>query len=187
MKKELEVLEKENTRLKKKIDDLKDLVLLDFLTKAYNRHAFADFLKKSHKEIQWTKSHKSRRRQLSQFSILLIDIDDFKKFNDNFGHLHGDKILKKAAKLLEECVREFDIVARWGGEEFAIILRGATLEQARNKAEFILEQARKRLPITFSIGAIQSNSKYTADQMFKRVDKALFKAKEKGKDQIVTI
>jgi len=187
MKKELEILEKENKRLKKKIDDLKDLVLLDFLTKIYNRHAFENFFKKSYKEINWTKNHKSKRRHISQFSILLIDVDDFKKFNDEFGHLHGDKILKKTAKLLEKCVREFDIVARWGGEEFAIILRGATLEQAENKAEFILEQARKKLPITFSIGAIQLNPKHTADEVFKRVDKALFKAKKMGKDQIVTI
>ena len=187
MKKELEILEKENKRLKKKIDDLKDLVLLDFLTKAYNRHAFSDFLKKSYKEIKWAKDHKSRRKQVSQFSLLLIDIDDFKKFNDKFGHLHGDKILKKAAKFLEESVREFDIVARWGGEEFAIILKGATLEQAKNKAEFILDQARKKLPITFSIGIIKSDTKYSADQMFKKVDKALYKAKEKGKDQVVTI
>jgi len=187
MKKELEILEKENQKLKKKIDNLKDLVLLDFLTKIYNRHAFSDFLKKSYKEINWSKNQKSRRKQLSQFSLLLIDIDDFKKFNDEFGHLHGDKILKKVAKFLEECVREFDIVARWGGEEFAIILRGTTLEQAKNKAEFILDQARKKLPVTFSIGASQSNSKHTADQMFKKVDKALYKAKEKGKDQVISI
>lgn len=187
MKKELEILEKENQKLKKKIEDLKDLVLLDFLTKIYNRHAFADFLKKSYKEINWSKKQKSRRKQLSQFSILLLDIDDFKKFNDKFGHLYGDKILKKTAKFLEETVREFDIVARWGGEEFAIILRGTTLEQAKNKAEFILEQARKELPITFSIGVVQSNPKHTGKNLFEKVDKALRKAKEQGKDQVVVV
>lgn len=185
MKNELQILKKENQKLKEKIKDLKDLVLLDFLTKVYNRRAFSDSLKRAYKEVKWTKNHKTRRRQISQFSLLLIDIDDFKKFNDKFGHLYGDKILKRVAKFLESSIREFDIVARWGGEEFAIILRGANLDQAENKAQFILDQARKKLPITFSIGVIQSNPKYSAKQTFEKIDKALRKAKKQGKNQIV--
>jgi len=185
MTNQLQLLKKENQKLKKQIEKLKDLVTLDFLTKVYNRRAFSDFLKRAYKEVKWTKIHRTRRKQISQFSLLLIDIDDFKKFNDKFGHLYGDKILKKAAKFLEDSIREFDIVARWGGEEFAIILRGANLNQAKNKAEFILEQSRKKLPITFSIGVIQSNPEHSAKQTFEKVDKALRNAKKKGKDQIV--
>ena len=115
----------------------------------------------------------------------MIDIDDFKKFNDKFGHLYGDKILKKTAKFLQKSVRDFDIVARWGGEEFAIILQEATLEQAAERAEIILKKCRKSLPITFSIGIIQSNPKYSARQIFHKVDKALLKAKKHGKNQVV--
>lgn len=185
MKNNLQNLKKENLKLKDEVEKLKDLITLDFLTKIYNRRAFSNFLKKIYKEIKWTTTHKTRRRQISQFSLLLIDVDDFKKFNDEFGHLYGDKILKKTAKFLEDTVREFDIVARWGGEEFAIILRGTSLEQAKIKANFILEQARKKLPITFSIGLIQSNPKNSAKELFEKVDKALRRAKKKGKDQVV--
>jgi len=115
----------------------------------------------------------------------LIDIDDFKKFNDKFGHLFGDKILKRTAKFLQKSVRDFDIVARWGGEEFAIILQEVNLEQARKRAKIILENCRKNLPITFSISVIQSNPKYSARQLFNKVDKTLLKAKKSGKNQIV--
>lgn len=186
MKQEAQILKKENERLKKRVEQLKDLVLLDFLTKVYNRNAFSQFIQKTCKEVSWTKNQKSRRKQLSQFSLLLIDIDDFKKFNDKYGHLEGDRVLKNTAKLLENCTREFDVVARWGGEEFAIILRGTNKEQAENKAKFILQQAREKLPITFSIGLIQSDPGCeSSETMFKKVDKALYKAKEKGKDQVI--
>lgn len=185
MEKKLQILKKENEKLKKEIEKLKDITTIDFLTKLYNRRAFNQFLQRACQSIKWSVKHKTRRQQRTQFSLLLIDIDDFKKFNDEFGHLYGDKILKKAAKLLKESVREFDIVCRWGGEEFPIILRGTNLEQAQKRAKIILKKAQKELPITFSIGVIQSNPKYSANQIFEKVDKALFKAKEKGKNQII--
>lgn len=185
MKKEVKNLKEENQELKEKIEKLKGLVTIDFLTKLYNRRVFSQFLQRACREVRWTKDHKTRRRQRPQFSLLIIDIDDFKKFNDKFGHLYGDKILKKVAKLLEDSIREFDIIGRWGGEEFTIILRGTNLEQAKNKTKFILEQAREKLPVTLSIGVIQSNPKYTAKQIFEKADKALRKAKKQGKDQVV--
>jgi len=180
-----EILKKENAELKDEIEKLKELVTIDFLTKVYNRHAFAHFLKSACKEVKWTAEHMSRRQRREYFSLLLIDIDDFKKFNDKFGHLHGDKVLKKVARFLEKSVRDFDIVSRWGGEEFAIILNEATFEQAKNKAEIILRNARKKLPVTFSIGVISSDPKYTPTQIFKKVDKAVFAAKKMGKNQVV--
>lgn len=178
MKKEIEILKKE-------IKELKKISTVDFLTQLYNRRAFSKFLQRSCQEVKWTAQHKARRQQKSQFCLILIDIDDFKKFNDEFGHLYGDKILKKTAKFLKNSVREFDIVARWGGEEFPIILRGTNLKQAKKRAEIILKKARKELPITLSIGIIQSNPKYSAKQIFNKVDKTLYRAKNKGKDQIV--
>jgi len=185
MKNDLEILKKENQKLKKEIEKLKDLVTVDFLTKLYNRRAFSGFLQRVCREIKWSVKYKTRRQQRTQFSLLLIDIDDFKKLNDEFGHLYGDKILKKTAKLLKESVREFDIVSRWGGEEFPIILQGTNLNQAKKRAKTILKKAQKELPVTFSIGVIQSNPKYSPEQIFEKVDKALFKAKEKGKNQII--
>ena len=185
MKTELNLLKKENQELKKEIEKLKDLISIDFLTRVYNRRAFSEFLQKSCREVKWTAKHHTRRQKGDYFSLLLVDIDDFKKFNDKFGHLYGDKILKKTAKFLQKSVRDFDIVARWGGEEFAIILQEATLEQAQKRAEIILKNCRKNLPITFSIGIIQSNPKYTARQIFHKVDRALLKAKKHGKNQVL--
>ena len=182
---EIKYLKKENKQLGEEIEKLKDLVTIDFLTKVYNRHAFSHFLKSACKEVKWTAEHMSRRQRREHFSLLLIDIDDFKKFNDKFGHIYGDKILKKVANFLSSSVREFDIVARWGGEEFAIILQEANLEQAKNKAQTILKNAQKKLPVTFSIGVIESRPNYTPLQIFKKVDKAIFQAKKQGKNRVV--
>jgi diguanylate cyclase len=185
MKNQFQTLKKENQKLKKEIEKLKSLATIDFLTQLYNRRAFSKFLQRACQEVKWSTKHKTRRQQKPRFSLLLIDVDDFKKFNDEFGHLYGDKILKKTAKFLKDSVRDFDIVARWGGEEFPIILRGMSFEQAKKRAKNILKKAQKELPITFSIGVIQSNPKYSAKQIFEKVDKALLKAKKQGKNQIV--
>lgn len=185
MKLEIGILQKENQELKKEIEKLKNLVTIDFLTKLYNRRAFSQFLQRICREVKWTTKHHTRRQRGDYFSFLLIDIDNFKKFNDDFGHLYGDKILKKAADFLKDSVRDFDIVARWGGEEFAIILQEATLKQATKRAEIILKNSQKKLPITFSIGVIQSNPKYSAKQIFEKADKALRKAKNKGRNQVM--
>jgi len=180
-----QVLKKENKKLRKEIEKLNRLVTIDFLTKVYNRRAFSQFFKIVYEELKWATRHKTRRSQKSQFSLIIIDIDDFKKFNDKFGHLYGDRILKKVAKFLKDSVRDFDIVARWGGEEFAIILKGANLSQAQKRAKIILERAREHLPVTFSIGITQCNPEYSLKQIFQKADKALIKAKKQGKNQIV--
>jgi len=185
MNRELNILQKENQKLRKEIKKLESLVAIDFLTKLYNRRFFTQFLQKLCREVKWTAKHHTRRQKGDYFSLFLIDIDDFKKFNDKFGHLYGDKILKKSAKFLQKSIRDFDIVARWGGEEFAVILQEATLEQARKRAEIILKNARKKLPVTFSIGIIQSTAKYSARQLFNKADESLLKAKKSGKNQVV--
>ena len=185
MDSKIKILKRENKKLKKEIEKLNKLTTLDFLTKLYNRRAFSQFFKTVDEELKWVAKHKTRRSQKSQFSLIIIDIDDFKRFNDKFGHLYGDKILKKVAKFLKDSVRDSDIVARWGGEEFAIILKGTNLSQAQKRAEIILERAKEHLPVTFSIGITQCNPEYSLRQIFEKTDKALLKAKERGKNQIV--
>lgn len=180
-----EYLKKENKQLKEEIKKLKDLATIDFLTKVYNRRAFSHFLKNACNEVKWAAEPMNRRQRRKYFSLLLIDLDDFKKFNDKFGHLYGDKILRKVAKFLSNSVRESDIVARWGGEEFAIILQDIKLGHARKKTEAILKNARKKLPLTLSIGVTNSDPKYTPTQIFKKVDKAIYEAKKQGKNQAV--
>ena len=185
MDSKIKILKKENKELKKEIERLNKLTTLDFLTNLYNRRAFSQLFKTIYEELRWITGHKTRRSRKSQCSLIIIDIDDFKKFNDKFSHLHGDKILKKVAKFLKDSVRDFDIVARWGGEEFAIILKDVNLSQVQKRAKIILEKARKNLPVTFSIGITQCNPEYSLRQIFEKVDKALLKAKAKGKNQIV--
>jgi len=175
---------KENLALKREIKNLKSLVWLDFLTRVYNRQAFYNLIKASCREISFAKKHRNRRRGISEFSLILFDIDDFKKYNDEHGHLSGDRILKKTAALIKNSVREMDLVARWGGEEFVAILRGTKSAQAKRKAEFILSEARKKLPVTLSAGLAQSNPKYTPAEMFKKADRALYRAKRLGKDRV---
>lgn len=180
----LKNIKKENQRLNKKIKALEKLVWIDFLTQVYNRRAFATFIRGACREVAWTKKHKTRRKLKPFFSLLLIDLNGFKAFNDKFGHLAGDQILKKTAKLLKKTVREFDVVARWGGDEFAIILRQTNLTQAKKKAEFLVEQANKKLPVTLSVGITQSNPNYSSAKFFKTADQALYQAKKSGKNQI---
>ena len=178
-------LVKENKKLKKEIEKLKELVLLDFLTKIYNRRAFTYFFRKACKEVKWSHKLKDRRKKDTKLSLLILDIDNFKVFNDKYGHLAGDRILKRAARFLEKSVRGFDVVSRWGGEEFVIILEDTTLQQAAEKAEILLVTLRKKLPVTFSIGVTSIDPNNPPRKIFERADKAVYKAKKQGKNQVV--
>ena len=115
MQKEIKILEKENVRLKNEVEKLKELITIDFLTQVNNRHSFSQLFKRVCKETKWVNKYKTRRQRGNFFSLILIDIDNFKQFNDKFGHLYGDKILKKVAKMLgyvpfsQKSWTEFDI------------------------------------------------------------------------------
>lgn len=180
-----QALKKENKELRKRVRELNKLVTIDFLTKVYNRRAFSEFFRAIYQEQKWTVQHKTRRARQSRCALIIIDIDDFKKFNDQFGHLYGDKVLRKVAKFLKDSVRDCDIAARWGGEEFAIIMKGVSLAQARKRAKVMLEKARQQLPVTFSIGLAECRADRTLQQTFVKTDKALLKAKKQGKNQII--
>jgi len=151
MKQELKILKKENQELKKEIERLKGLVTVDPLTRVYNRRAFSHFLQALCREVKWTNKNMSKRQRREYFSLLLLDIDDFKKLNDKFGHPYGDKILKQAAKFLQKSVRNFDVVSRWGGEEFAIILQETNLEQAKQRADAILKKPEKNFRLLLAL------------------------------------
>ena len=125
-----------------------------------------------------------------QFSLLLVDTDHFKNINDLFGHLKGDEVLIALSRMLEACSRENDMVFRWGGEEFVILLPHTSLDTALQIAESIRAAvARITIPglprFTVSIGVARHNPGETIDELFKRVDDALYRAKNDGRNKVL--
>jgi diguanylate cyclase (GGDEF)-like protein len=122
------------------------------------------------------------KRTKSPICLALIDIDDFKRINDEFGHLEGDRVLQQLATLLNNNVRRIDNVARWGGEEFAVILPNTNIQGAVT----VVERLRKTIEdypfsskITISIGLAAAKEKIEVDKFVQIADEVLYKAKEK--------
>jgi diguanylate cyclase (GGDEF)-like protein len=135
---------------------------------------------------------RSRRHEIP-LALLLIDIDDFKIVNDSYGHLAGDLVLRDVAEILRRSVRVFDVCARFGGEEFVIIMPGSTADSAMRIAERIRERIELYRPadrllaslrITVSIGLAVSEPGTTVSQLLARADAALYAAKHAGKNRI---
>jgi diguanylate cyclase len=129
-------------------------------------------------------------------SILMIDIDHFKKFNDSFGHQVGDQVLRLVGKVLAESVRDCDLAARYGGEELMAILPGAPLEACAEAAERIrrrISEARltrrttgeEISSVTVSVGVAQFRMGESADRMIERCDRALYQAKREGRNRVI--
>jgi diguanylate cyclase (GGDEF)-like protein len=154
--------------------------LHDRLTGLLNRHAF---------EIELCRSVGLASRHEQEFALLLLDIDHFKRLNDRHGHLVGDEALRGVADVCRNTLRQTDIVCRWGGEEFAIILPHlSAFESCR-----VANNLRKRIaetvkcggqPVTVSCGIALHRAGETPEALFARVDAALFRAKEAGRNRI---
>ncbi len=120
----------------------------------------------------------------TELSCLLVDIDYFKKVNDEFGHEAGDLLLVQISKILMLCVRESDVVIRWGGEEFFILLYECDMQQAKNVAERIRETVQNMVSITVSIGvAIHEGNSW--EESVNHADLALYRAKDRGRNTVV--
>jgi diguanylate cyclase len=160
----------------------------DALTGLANRHSMDEFLRQAQIDAM------EKDESLSAF---LIDIDHFKKFNDDYGHQVGDQVLRLVAKVLQEGVREVDLAARYGGEELIAVLPGADLETCAVVAERIRRRiAEAKLTrratgkeigsITVSIGVAQFRLAESAEAMVERCDRGLYKAKRMGRNRTVT-
>ncbi|QKF80993.1 diguanylate cyclase [Halarcobacter ebronensis] len=174
-------ISKTNEQLLKATNELKEKVSLDYLTKIYNRNKFEELLD------LYISNYK--KDQKISFSLLMIDIDNFKLLNDTFGHLFGDNILKEMSKILTSSSRNSDVVARWGGEEFVIILPNTTLKQAVAVAEKLKTKIEKHQfenehKITCSFGVAHFNKTDNKTELFRRADEALYKAKKSGKNRV---
>jgi diguanylate cyclase (GGDEF)-like protein len=131
-----------------------------------------------------------RRRHIGTFSLLLIDMDHFKNINDHYGHIIGDEVLKRFAEVLHERLRQNDVDARWGGEEFAVLADGANLERAFVLAEQIREAVENSnfdgIPrLTVSVGLAEYQSGESGAQLLNRADSALYEAKRAGRNRVV--
>ena len=153
------------------------VALVDPLTKVYNRK-YLDVL-----------YFKLRKRM--GFSLLMMDIDDFKKINDTYGHVFGDKVLANLGKVLLKCIRNYDDAIRYGGEEFLVVLYRANIEEAKKVAERIREMFSKieyeevpGLKVTVSIGIAQGINGENLWDIIKKADQALYKAKKNGKNRV---
>lgn len=127
------------------------------------------------------------------FSLMMLDIDHFKRFNDDFGHLAGDRVLIVLGKSIKDGLRPIDLSARYGGEEFVVLLPNADLDGAEVAAERLRERVRStdvsqpgmELPsVRVSIGVATLRLNESADGLLKRADEALYRAKEKGRDRV---
>jgi len=175
----------------KDLDEIKDSLKLaeqhsntDALTGLANRRSLEAFLRGAQMSAMETGT---------PLSILMIDIDHFKKFNDTFGHQVGDQVLRLVGRVLQENVRDCDLAARYGGEELMAILPGAPLNACAEAAERIrrrISEARltrrttgeELTSVTVSIGVAQFRMGESADRMIERCDRALYQAKRSGRN-----
>mgnify|MGYP001367725987 FL=1 len=167
-------------------DSMKVMAVTDGLTGLYNHREFYQSLRR---EID------RARRYRHTLSLLMIDVDDFKRFNDSFGHPAGDFALRNIGELLRKCARTTDIIARYGGEEFAVILPestpgGALMVAERIKSEVgghnFIPNASDPVHLTVSIGIYSSEKgDVSEDQMVSLADEASYVAKKSGKNQVV--
>ena len=187
---EIRLLNKEAKRqgkiLEQLVEDLQKQIITDPLTNLYNRRFLQEYLPQ---EIAKAK------RASSSVAVLMFDLDFFKRINDVFGHEAGDAFLKSVAALLQGCIRESDIACRYGGEEFVLVLSGASLDGAIKKAEKIrnavmdLDLIIRQKPlgrVSTSIGiAVYPEHGAEMEALLRAADEALYEAKERGRNRVV--
>ncbi|MEM9118182.1 MAG: diguanylate cyclase [Cyanobacteria bacterium P01_F01_bin.56] len=172
---ELEALVEERT------EALHRLTITDHLTKLLNRRGFIDC---------WERKLNLANREKKILGILIIDIDYFKKFNDVYGHDCGDQTLIDVAATIKNSVRSYDDCARWGGEEFVVLIYSTTDEELENIAENIRQRVKKtkifidghELQLTISLGGYLCKNTQSLDEAITKADNALYSAKESGRD-----
>ena len=184
----LKGMEEESRELRLHLAQQEQKAMRDALTELPNRAAYDQQIR-----------HETEQRRSSQelgggreLCLIICDVDHFKRINDTYGHLAGDKVLKVLAREISNRVRKSDFVARYGGEEFAIVMTNTSLEDAErltNKLRQAIEHCpfhfkEKQVQITMSFGVAAYQPGDTSDLVFDRADKALYSAKEQGRNRV---
>ncbi len=190
MKKKIAVLDpKFRKEVKDLLDHMNDCigVLYDAATRdektgLYNNKFFDNIM-----EMELEKAQRGKQK----LSLVITDIDFFKKVNDTYGHVKADELLERLAKVIMKTIRKSDIPARFGGEEFVVILPETSLTKAnkfctRLKNVIHKDKILKKFGITVSGGITEYKARDTKKKMLARADKALYKAKKGGRDQFVS-
>jgi diguanylate cyclase (GGDEF)-like protein len=171
----------QNDELQRANEILEQLSITDGLTRLHNHRFFQEHLTREIKRVE---------RSGEPLSLLLLDIDDFKQLNDQFGHVAGDELLMGIAQVLNQAMRDSDLLARYGGEEFAVLASNTDLKGAVHLAEkirtavaeaaFIVGDSMRPTRMTISIGVAQYRG--SRKQLLRATDRALYRAKGNGKD-----
>jgi len=164
-----------------KVDDIVDVATIDQLTSLYVRSMFDEMLKQEFEQYL---------RNDQKLSIMMLDIDNFKDFNDTYGHQGGDEALKTIGNVLLNAVRKSDIACRYGGEEMVVIMPHTDMDTALEVAQRIRQKIEATeingRNLTVSIGVSEVNASVkSADGLLKMADDALYQAKANGKNQVV--
>lgn len=170
-----------NEILSKRTEELERLASTDALTGLYNRYMFNELL---------SRELAQKKRYNSELSLVIFDIDHFKKINDSHGHLVGDEVLREVARIAKGKVRNSDILARWGGEEFIVLLPHTDIDGAKATAEKIRREIEgnnfdRPQTVTASFGVAECCEGECGDSLIDRADKALYQAKISGRNQTI--
>jgi diguanylate cyclase (GGDEF)-like protein len=177
----LDQLRKSSKQIQQQNKELERLATSDPLTACLNRRSFFEQF-----ESQWTSAH----RYQHPLSCVMIDIDQFKSINDTFGHQTGDEVLQKVAQVLQTGARDCDIVCRYGGEEFVLLLPHLEIEDATSAAERLrgaIKAAKfPNMTVTASLGvSALSQGAHDPQALLEQADKSMYLAKRNGRDQVV--
>lgn len=183
LKNSRELLQKYINELEIKNRELDSMSKTDYLTELANRRFMTTRLKEETARGE---------RTGEKFSILMCDIDNFKKVNDTYGHEIGDLVIKKVANSIKSVVREYDVVSRWGGEEFLILLINTNIIAAEKAAEKIREEIEHNkfaidngsFKVTISIGVTEYLNEFSISENVNNADKALYESKHSGKNKV---
>jgi diguanylate cyclase (GGDEF)-like protein len=178
-------LKKKNRELEEVLKKLESLSVTDHLTGIFNRRYFWGALETEFERFI---------RFKTPIACLMIDVDHFKNINDEYGHWAGDLVLKEIARIIKESLRKIDTVARWGGEEFIVLLPETAREHALNAATRILSEItghhfldiREKITVSIGIASLPELKIETPEKLIEASDTALYKAKANGRNRIET-
>jgi diguanylate cyclase (GGDEF)-like protein len=181
-------------QLEAELEQLRTIVYFDELTRLLNRRGFIDRVEQIFQFIRQHHSTERRHGLRIPFSVIFIDVDNFKNVNDTYGHAVGDAALKHVAQTLSGLVRQGDVLARFGGEEFVIALHALTANAARHVGEK-LRAALAATPCVYEHGTLNLTASFgvaeyraedaSLDALIHRADEAMYQAKQQGKNRVV--